>query len=200
MEYRLILPPLAGALIGWLTNYVAIKLLFRPHNPIKVLGFTIQGLIPKRRRDIAHSIATTIERELLSSKDLADTLDTIDWKSEVEGAVEEIIENRFSKSTLRKIPLIGLVSENIVYHVKYLITKDILKQIESKKAGLTKKLSDNVDVRGMLASRIDDLDLKSFEGLLTDFIARELRHIEWLGGVMGFLIGLFQAILFYMLY
>jgi uncharacterized membrane protein YheB (UPF0754 family) len=200
MEYRLILPPLAGALIGWLTNYVAIKLLFRPHNPVKILGFTLQGLIPKRRRDIAHSIATTIERELLSSKDLADTLDTIDWKEEVESAVEEIIENRFSSSTLKKIPLVGLVSENIIYHVKYLITKDILKQIDSKKAGLTKRLSDNVDVRGMLASRIDNLDMRSFEGLLTDFIARELRHIEWLGGAMGFLLGLFQAILFYILY
>ncbi len=200
MEYRLILPPLAGALIGWLTNYVAIKLLFRPHNPVKILGFTLQGLIPKRRRDIAHSIATTIERELLSSKDLAATLDTIDWKEEVESAVEEIIENRFSSSTLKKIPLVGLVSENITYHVKYLITKDILKQIDSKKAGLTKRLSDNVDVRGLLASRIDNLDIRSFEGLLTDFIARELRHIEWLGGVMGFLIGLFQAILFYVLY
>lgn len=200
MDYKLIIAPIAGALIGWLTNYVAIKLLFRPHNAVKVFGLSFQGLIPKRRRDITHSIATTIEKELLSSTDLIETLDTIDWKQEVEDAVEEIIENRFSQSTLKKIPLVGLVSENIVYHVKYLITKDILKQIESKKTGIIQRFSDKVDVRTMLASRIDGLDLKSFEGLLTKFVSRELKHIELLGAVMGFSIGVLQSISFYLLY
>lgn len=200
MDYKLIIAPIAGALIGWLTNYVAIKLLFRPHNAVKVFGLSFQGLIPKRRRDITHSIATTIEKELLSSTDLIETLDTIDWKQEVEDAVEEIIENRFSQSTLKKIPLVGLVSENIIYHVKYLITKDILKQIESKKTGIIQKFSDKVDVRTMLASRIDGLDLKSFEGLLTKFVSRELKHIELLGAVMGFSIGVLQSISFYLLY
>ena len=42
--------PLAGAFIGWLTNWIAIKLLFRPHNPIKFFGMKVQGIIPKEER------------------------------------------------------------------------------------------------------------------------------------------------------
>jgi uncharacterized membrane protein YheB (UPF0754 family) len=195
--YRYILPPVVGAVIGWLTNYVAIKLLFRPHRPLNIFGLKLQGLIPKRRKEIARGMAKTIERELLSSKDLASALDAIDWKEEVEKTVEEVVEHRLTTSRLKKVPLIGLISENLNYHIKYLITKEILRQVDKKKESFAVRFKDRIDVKDMLASRIDKLDLFRFEELLTDFIGRELRHIEWLGGVMGFIIGLAQSVLIY---
>ena len=53
-----------GALIGWITNYFAIKMLFRPLKEINILGFKVQGLIPKRKMEMAESIADTIQEEL----------------------------------------------------------------------------------------------------------------------------------------
>lgn len=197
MDHTLILLPVVGCLIGWLTNYVAIKLLFRPHKPIDLLGMRVQGLIPKRRKEIAHGMARTIERELLSSKDISAVLENVDWKGEVEKAVEEVVEHRIPMGRFKDVPLVGLVSENLNYHIKYLITKEILKHVEKKKEGIAEKFKEGIDVKEMLATRIDGLDLVQFERLLTDFIGRELKHIEFLGGVMGFLIGLFQAALFY---
>ncbi len=197
--YSYILPPIIGAFIGYLTNYVAIKLLFRPHRPISILGFTIQGLIPKRREEIARSIAHTIERELISSKDIASVLDAVNWKEDVEKAVEGLIEHRFSASKIKKIPLLGLVSENLIYHIKYIITRDILEEVEKKKPLLLKRVTENVDVKGLLTDRIDRLDLERFEDLLTNFIAKELRYIEILGGVMGFIIGVAQSGLVYLI-
>ena len=197
MEYKYLIPPLAGAFIGWLTNYIAIKLLFRPHNPIKLFGMNVQGIVPKRRKEIARGIAKTVEAELLSSTDIADALEGMDWKSEIEKGVRDIIDGRFRH--INKIPIIGLVSEEISDRVKYIVAKDILIHINAKKGDFAKKFTEKVDVEEMLASKIDALDLKKFEGLLTDFVATELRHIEWLGGVMGFLIGVGQsAILYFM--
>ena len=195
--YKYMLPPFVGAFVGWITNYVAIKMLFRPHTPVNILGFTLQGLFPKRRKEIARSIARAIEKELVTSKDISSILDGIDWKAEIENAVEEIIEHRFRPSRMQKIPIINLLSENLAYHVKYLVTKDILAQIEKKKEGITKKFSEKMNVEDMVTSRIDNFDIAKFESLLTEFIARELRHIEWIGGIMGFFIGLFQSGFFY---
>ena len=48
-----------------------------------------------------------------------------------------------------------------------------------------------------MISRIDSLDLKSFERLLSDIISKELRHLEYLGAVMGFMIGVAQSVIFY---
>lgn len=193
MVYMLLMPALTGALIGWITNYVAIKLLFRPHVPIDVFGYRIQGLIPKRRKEIARSMARAIEKELLSSEDLAASLNGIDWKSEVEKSVEEVVEHRFGARSINRLPVIGLVSENLRYHLKYILTREILRQVDKKKVALLSKVRDNIDIKELLVSRIDRLDLMKFEGLLTEFIARELKHLEWLGGIMGFFIGLAQA-------
>ena len=65
---RFILLVLIGGLIGWITNKVAIKMLFRPINPHKFLGITIQGVFPKRKDQMAISLADTIEKELLSKE------------------------------------------------------------------------------------------------------------------------------------
>jgi len=197
MLLKLLMPPVIGAFIGWGTNYVAIKLLFRPLLPVNVFGYKLQGIIPKRRKDIAHSMAHAIEQELLSSEDIAGVLNGINWQDEVEKTVTEVVEHRLGSKTIKGLPIIGLVSENIKYHVKYIVTKEILSQIDKKKDSLAAKFKDNVDVKRHLIKKIDALDLTRFEAMLTSFIAKELRHLEWLGGLMGFLIGVFQSIVFY---
>ncbi len=191
MNLHLLLPPIVGAIIGWFTNYITIKLLFRPHIPVDLFGYRLQGIIPKRRKDIARSIAHTIEKELLSSEEIATSLDGLDWKGEVEKTVEEAVEHRFS-SKLRALPVIGLVADNIKYHVKYLVTKEILTQIDRKKDLLASKLKEKVDIKKHVVAKIDSLDLERFEGLLTAFISTELRHLAWLGAAVGFVIGVGQ--------
>jgi uncharacterized membrane protein YheB (UPF0754 family) len=199
MDLRLIAPPVAGAAIGWFTNYVAIKLLFRPHMPVDVFGIRIQGLIPKRRKDIARSMARAIESELLTSEDLAATLNGIDWKAEVEKTVEEALDHRLGSERLKRLPVVGLVADNLKYHLKYFLVSEVLRQIERKKDSIASKFKQRVDIQGMVVSKIDRLDLSKFESLLNQFIARELKHLEWLGGVMGLLIGMAQSAIQYAL-
>ena len=66
--------PLVGALIGYCTNYIAVKMLFYPHKPIKVFGKTLPltpGVIPKNQSRLAHAIATAVSDVLLTKDDLA---------------------------------------------------------------------------------------------------------------------------------
>ena len=196
MQMSLFLPPVIGAAIGWLTNYVAIKLLFRTHVPFNVLGWRVQGVIPKRRKEIARSIARTIEKELLSSEDLAKALSGLNWEREIERTVEEVVEHRFSSRFLQ-LPVVGMVSQGLKSQIKYILTREIVTHLDRKKGALAAKVRQNIDVKDLLVTKIDQLDLMRFERLLTDFIARELKHLEYLGGVMGFLIGVFQSLFTY---
>src|SRR3972149_7654668 len=143
MRYDLLLPPVIGAIIGWLTNFVAIKLLFRPHVPFSILGFQVQGVIPKRRKEIARSMAKTIEKELLSSEDLARALSGLKWEKEIEKTVEEAVEHRFSSRFL-KLPVVGLVSENIKGQIKLLLTREIITHLDRKKGSLASKVRENI--------------------------------------------------------
>lgn len=199
INYTYFLLPVVGAAIGWVTNYAAIKLLFKPREPREILGFRFQGLIPKRRKEIARSIALAIEREILSKEDIASMLGNIEWKREVERIVDDVIDHRLGSKRIRAIPLIGLVSENLAYHIKHLLTKEVLRQVDTKKEELVTRFRDKVDLKEVMISKIDNLDFLSFERLLSDIIARELKHLEYLGALMGFMIGVVQSVIFYLI-
>ena len=62
-----------GALIGGVTNFLAIKMLFRPYNPIYVLGRRLPftpGLIPKRRDELAEQMGKTVVQHLLTAESI----------------------------------------------------------------------------------------------------------------------------------
>ena len=67
---QVICMPVVGALIGWITNRLAVMLIFRPYKPVRLLGYTFQGVVPKRRLELAEKIGAVIEKELLSMEDL----------------------------------------------------------------------------------------------------------------------------------
>ena len=66
--------PLIGALIGYCTNYIAVKMLFHPHHEVKVLGRTLPftpGVIPKNKPRLAHAIGEAVANVLLTKEDIA---------------------------------------------------------------------------------------------------------------------------------
>ena len=72
-----ILPPFLGAIIGYITNRIAIKMLFRPLNPKRVLGIRVPltpGVIPRNRFDLARTIGRMVSEQLLSPQALKDHL------------------------------------------------------------------------------------------------------------------------------
>jgi uncharacterized membrane protein YheB (UPF0754 family) len=62
--------PVISAFIHWLTIWMALKLLFHPRKPRKILGFTLQGVFPKRQPQIAESLGRIVGQELLSFTDI----------------------------------------------------------------------------------------------------------------------------------
>ena len=72
-----VLPPLAGAVIGYVTNLVAIKMLFRPLNEVRLFGLRLPftpGILPRERGKLANSIGGMVERELVTPGVLRDRL------------------------------------------------------------------------------------------------------------------------------
>lgn len=201
MDLKLILPPFTGALIGWVTNWAAIKLLFRPHLPVEVFGRSFQGLIPKRRKEIANSIAGAIEKELLTSEAVASVFSGLDIKEDVERLTEKLLEHSFVGASVRGVPIINLMAEALNAQIKEHLYKKIAERHDEIqdhiKDALSARLRDNLRIGEIVGDKIDGLDVMRFEEFFTDFIGRELRHLEYLGAVMGFIIGLLQSAYFY---
>ncbi len=87
-----ILPPLLGAIIGYVTNRIAIKMLFRPMNPKRILGVRVPltpGVIPRNRFDLARTIGRMVSEQLLSPQALREQLDTPDFRDSLKRWVGE---------------------------------------------------------------------------------------------------------------
>jgi uncharacterized membrane protein YheB (UPF0754 family) len=89
-----LLPPLLGAVIGYVTNAIAIRMLFRPLTDIRVLGVRLPltpGIIPKQRLQLAESIGRMVSKELLTEQAVRRQLTTQDFRSRLESNIDALL-------------------------------------------------------------------------------------------------------------
>ena len=132
-----IISALVGAVIGYITNYIAIKMLFRPHEEIRIFGIRVPftpGLIPKEKARIAKSVGDTIGTHLLTSETIIDALeeDTIKthMKAVVKSKVEEVAsEEKSLGDFLEKV--IGKSFQGLKLKIEVKICEVIIKKVKT---------------------------------------------------------------------
>lgn len=190
--------PLIGALIGWVTNYLAVRLLFRPLQPwfLPLTSVSFQGLIPKRRDEIAEKVGQVVADELFSVDELYRSMDLQTLQAEAAAAAGEAVDSWCGKKmNLLPVPFRGYCSK----HLRDVVISEVTERFPGIAADLLQSLEKQVDVQGVVTAKIKELSLLEVESLVLAVARRELKQIEWLGAVLGFIIGLFQALLVYFL-
>ncbi|NLN49638.1 MAG: DUF445 family protein [Clostridiales bacterium] len=195
MFLRFFIPAFIGGIIGWITNVLAIKMLLRPIYPIHIpiIDYKIQGLLPKRREEIAVSVGLTIEEELI---DIDEILEKISNDKNRESALTSI-KSAISEKINKKIPILVpfIIRENIVSYIEDQIDKEAPLMIENLVKDLYEKTSKEISIGKMVEDKINQIDLTKLEEITLRLAKRELKHIEILGGILGAIIGLVQGIL-----
>ncbi len=184
-----------GALIGWITNLIAIKLLFRPFAPVKIplINYSIQGLIPKRRDEIAKSIGTVIEEELLSLDELVDKAIGDENISQIIDYIKHKI-NEVLKDNLPSI--MPSIFKNMIYsYVDEYIDKDGEAIINDMIKKAVDKASKDISISELVEEKINSFEIERIEEIIVSIAKSELKHIEILGGVLGFIIGVVQGLI-----
>lgn len=95
------IPPIVGCFIGYITNVIAIKLLFRPLKEIRILGVRLPftpGILPRQRFRLAQSIGGMVERELLTAEIIRQRLARDDVREKMSGAISIFTQNILDKS------------------------------------------------------------------------------------------------------
>jgi uncharacterized membrane protein YheB (UPF0754 family) len=92
--FQYIAPPLIGAFIGYLTNKVAIRMLFRPLKPWFLLGIKLPmtpGVIPSKRHQLAVNIGEMVGGHLLTSKEIGMALKRESFQNHLGGLIRDRI-------------------------------------------------------------------------------------------------------------
>ena len=192
MKQFLIMIIISGA-IGWITNWVAIKMLFRPHKEINFGLFKIQGLIPKRRAEIGTGIANIIQNELISVKDVISNIDREEFSKRLNNLIDDVLDKNLKKKVKEKFPLLQVFfSDKVAKDVGNTI-KDIVMENQEKIFEIFSNYAEeNIDFEVIISDKISNFSLDKLEEIITLLANKELKHIEVIGAVLGVLIGAIQ--------
>lgn len=131
-EVSYIVAPLLGGVIGYITNDIAIRMLFRPHKAKYVLGIHIPftpGLIPKEKGRIAEAIGRVISENLMNSEVLERYLLSDVMVDKVRVTVESFIETQKCNNETVKDFLLHYLSEEEIVSVANQVNSSITTQI-----------------------------------------------------------------------
>lgn len=190
MLVKFLLMVLIGALIGYITNKVAIKMLFRPVNPVRILFFKIQGVFPKRKDQMAISLAEIIETELLDSDTLFNKIIDPETLEETKKELIDLMIVKISENLPQMVKM--LLGNNVEGMIRGFIDKDGDEIFNVLLDKFKDKAYENIDVRSIVKERVDALDFIEFEKIIFGLMSKELKHIEVIGFGLGALIGALQ--------
>ena len=188
--------PILAALIGWITNYLAIKMLFHPHQPKKILGLTFQGVFPKRQAQIAEKLGDLVANELFSMKDVAQKIEDLSTQPEALEEVGKRIEQTIRGKLISAFPMLSMfLSDEMIEKVTSLFKGELEDFLRVSAQGLAVKMEESVDIQALVREKVQAFSSNKIEELLLGFMEQEFRFIEKIGAVLGFLIGCIQVFL-----
>jgi len=185
--------PFISAFIHWLTIWMALKLLFHPRQPKKILGFTLQGVFPKKQRQIAESLGRIVGQELLSFTDIEQTITDPENVKRILPLVEEHIDH-FLRSKLKEaMPMLSMfVGDKTIAQLKAIFMKELEEILPIVLKNYVAHLREDLDLERIVVDKIAGFSNDRLETMLNEFLTKEFRVVEVIGAALGFLIGLMQ--------
>ncbi len=185
--------PVIAALIGWFTNYIAIKMLFWPRNKIQFGPLALQGVFPKRQKAVAERIGRLVSDELLSVHDIKERINQPETLVMINQKVEAKIDEYLNTTFPSNYPLMSIfVSKKIKNKLK----NDFLEEVDDLAPQIVEQYIANMEghlnIEKIIKERISLLSPAKLEDLIMQILQKEFRFIELVGAVLGFVIGMMQ--------
>ena len=189
----LLLFPVICAVIGYVTNVLAVKMIFRPHHRAMILGVPVQGVLPKHQRHFARMLARIVVKQFMTTRDLVRNLDKPEVYDELEKQVARyagtlVDELKASvpadKQALLNPAMVQMAQEQIV--------------AEARKRGpeliqaLAQRADEKLKLEDVITEKVMGLGPDGLERIIYAVSKKELDFIEYYGGIFGFVLGVFQ--------
>jgi len=185
--------PAAGFGVGYMTNWIAIKLVFAPREPVRVGPITVQGLFHKRQPEVAEAFGRIVATRVLNPDNIVRTV------MEGDGAarMNEIVEHRVGEliAKYEAHPMAKLVIPEEQRAALRIEVLDRIKTEWPKPGGFFHTFAgESVDLHGELERRMKALDRESYEDVLRPAFQQDEWKLIAAGAVLGTAAGVLQLV------
>jgi len=191
--------PVSGLIIGYLTNWLGINLIFRPVEPHITCGgyVNIQGVFLKRQVQVSHEMTKMICEHLVTARKM---LEYVIQRPEVLDVVMQTfkthIETSIDKSTAAVRPVVHAVAgREVMTDLKADIIAETIAELPKHSQRIEEYMDARFDLVNTMSYRLSHLPPRDFEGMLHPVFQEDEWMVLLLGGVLGVLVGTVQAFL-----
>lgn len=185
--------PFFGFLVGYATNWIAIKLVFEPKEPVKYAGITFHGLFHQRQKEVAAGFAKVSTEDLFNDENLFFELQSDEAKARlmsIVAAEADALTERYKKH-----PMVGpMMTDEMVSSIRdelMAVTEAELFKEGGVISGIT---AQSKKIRTMLHERMLKMDADDFEAVLRPAFQQDEWKLILAGAVLGFGAGVLQLI------
>lgn len=187
--------PLSGFAVGYATNWLAMKMVFEPAQPVKIGPFTVQGLFHKRQQEVAEQFAGVCADHIFTAENVLHSITTGKGFETVSEIVTRNLSEAVSRHTQQPaiaaaLKAAGVEAEKLEAELHARVVAEL-----PKPGGLLHAFAGkSIDVRDQLFTKMSVLDAESFEGVLRPAFQKDEWKLIVAGGVLGGLAGWAQAV------
>jgi uncharacterized membrane protein YheB (UPF0754 family) len=194
MNYWLFTIPFISAFIGYITNLLAIKMLFHPKKPVNILGITVQGIFPKRQQQFAEKLGKLVGQELFSFAEIEAQLTANENLTKLTPLVEAHLDNFLRNKLAAEMPIISaFIGEKTITKLKAVFLEEMNLLFPDLMKKYARHLEEDLDLERIVTEKVSNFSSEKLEGLLYQIMSKEFRFVEIVGAILGFLIGFLQV-------
>jgi uncharacterized membrane protein YheB (UPF0754 family) len=194
--YLIYFIPAISGLIGWLTNYIAVKMIFRPRKQINLFGIKIHGLLPRRQEDLAEKIGEVVEEHLVSIEDIHKTVNEPDFHKRLISRINDKINEFLTQKLAQVNPMISaFLTGELLEKINLKLTEQMTEILPELIEEFIIHFENRLNFKELVKNKIKNFDIIKLENIIISISSKELKAIEIFGGILGFLIGIIQVLL-----
>ncbi|WP_020664292.1 DUF445 domain-containing protein [Amycolatopsis benzoatilytica] len=188
--------PLFGGAIGLFTDWLAIKMIFLPREPVRLGRVILQGKFQRRRAEVARQYGELVANEVLTVPNLLEALLRGPKSDRLVAMVERAVGHAVDAQVSAAKPVVALaVGTKRLQEMKHAAAERALAELPLTARYAEGYLTEAMDVAKMVEQRMLALTPLEFEGLLRPAFRQDEWKLIAVGGAIGFLVGELQVLL-----
>lgn len=185
--------PVAGFVVGWFTNFLALKLIFRPLEPKNICGYKLQGIFLKRQDAVSEVFARIICTEILHMKAVFNDILTGPLSPNFYAMLRAhtLVFTDKLTAELKPLAIAGMGAEEFAA-MKETIAQRVLDAIPNIIDQSYEYTTDALGIEKEMSTKMRALSPSEFEGVLRPAFEEDELTLIVLGGVLGMIVGVIQ--------
>ncbi|WP_020527313.1 DUF445 domain-containing protein [Flexithrix dorotheae] len=190
--------PLFGFFIGYATNWLALKLIFEPRNPIKIGPLSYQGLFLRRQQEVAREYSSIISEKVVTTAGLFEFMvrgpGSIKMAEIIKDNIEKIVDQTANSSS---ILIKWIVSQEKLDIIKNIAIFRFKQELPISLKQVFHYAEETLNIRNTLREKMSALSPVEFEGFLRPIFQEDELTLILVGAFLGCFAGFAQYFLLF---